>query len=106
VTGFLILGQTACLDTVERDDHSRHTSSNAPNLNLLSWVCSGKVALPGGMLVVGSIVAVATHFVGSSATVVAPSECWVYASEATTVASIIEDAAFQLAPMIGSSVVA
>jgi hypothetical protein len=70
VTGFLILGQVACWDTAERDDHSCHTLRKGPNLDLLGLVYSRKVALPGGMLVVGSVVAVATHSTSSSATVV------------------------------------
>jgi hypothetical protein len=58
------------------------------------------------MLDVGSVMAVVAHSAGSSTTVVAASERWVYASKATTVASRIEDAAFALAPTTGSSVVA
>jgi hypothetical protein len=55
---------------------------------------------------VGSIVAVAVHYAGSSATVVAASEHWVFASEAAAIASGIEGAAFALTSAAGSSVVA
>jgi hypothetical protein len=55
---------------------------------------------------VGSVMAVATHSASSSATVVAASEHWVYASEAAAIASGIEDVVFSLAPMTGSSMVA
>jgi hypothetical protein len=65
-------------------------------------VYSGKVALPGGMLGVCSVVAVAIH----SASSFAASARWVSASEAMTIASEIEGAAFALASMAGSSVVA
>jgi hypothetical protein len=58
------------------------------------------------MLAVGSVMAVATHSASSSATVVATSEHWVYASEAAAIASGIEDVVFSLAPMTGSSMVA
>jgi hypothetical protein len=61
---------------------------------------------PGRMLAVGSIVAVAAHFVGSSAVEVTTSERWVYTSKAIAVASRIEDAAFALAHVTDSSVVA
>jgi hypothetical protein len=66
----------------------------------------GKVALPSGMLAMDSVVAVAAHSAGSSATVVATSVCWVSTSEATTVASRIKGAAFTLAYVAGSFVVA
>jgi hypothetical protein len=58
------------------------------------------------MLAVDSVVVVAAHFAGSSATVVAISMCWVSASEATTGASRIKGAAFALAYVAGSFVVA
>jgi hypothetical protein len=106
MTDFLILGQVACWDTAERDDNSCNTRSKGPNLDLLDWVCSGKVALPGTMLVVGSIVAVAAHSASSSAVVVTASARWVSAFEAAAVASGIEGAAFALAYTAGSSVVA
>jgi hypothetical protein len=105
VTGFLILGRMTYWDTAERDDHSCYTLSKGPNLDVVGWVCSGKVAQPGVMLVVGSVVAVVAHFAGSFAKVVAASERWVYASEATSIASRIEDAAFALAPAVSSSMV-
>jgi hypothetical protein len=49
---------------------------------------------------------VAIHSTGSSTTVVIASACWVSTSIATTVASIIEGAAFALASVAGSSMVA
>jgi hypothetical protein len=55
---------------------------------------------------VDSVVVVAAHSAGSSATLVATSVCWVSASEATTVASRIKGAAFTLAYVAGSFVVA
>jgi hypothetical protein len=58
------------------------------------------------MLAVGSDTAVAVHSAGSSATVVAASEHWVLASEAAAIASGIGGAAFALASMAGSYVVA
>jgi hypothetical protein len=58
------------------------------------------------MLVVGSTVAVAIHFAGSSVVVVAVSERWVSTFEAVAIASGIEDAAFALAFATGPSVVA
>jgi hypothetical protein len=60
---------------------------------LLGWVCSGKVALSGGMLDVGSVVAVAVHSIGSSAVMVASFEHWVSATKVVAVASRIEDTA-------------
>jgi hypothetical protein len=80
--------------------------TKGPNLDHLGWVCYGKVALPGGILVVGSVMVVAIHSTGSSTTVVIASACWVSTSIATTVASIIEGAAFALASVAGSSMVA
>jgi hypothetical protein len=62
--------------------------------------------LPGGMRAVGSTVVLAAHSVGSSAVVVAASECWVSASRATAIASEIEGAVFALASTAGSSAVA
>jgi hypothetical protein len=47
------------------------------NLGLLGWLCPGTVAPPGGMLAVGSDVAVVVHSAGSSAVVVAASVHWV-----------------------------
>jgi hypothetical protein len=105
VTGFLILGQVACWDTAERDDHSCHTRSKGPNLDLLGLVYYGKVALSGEMLVVGSVMVVVAHSAGSSTAVVAASVHWVFASEAVVVAFKIEGAAFALTSMAGSSVV-
>jgi hypothetical protein len=58
------------------------------------------------MLAVGSVMAVAAHSTSSSATVVAASKHWVYASEAAAIASGIEDVVFSLAPTTGSSMVA
>jgi hypothetical protein len=58
------------------------------------------------MLAVCSVMAVAAHSTGSSTALVTATESWVYASEATVVASGIEDAVFALAPMTSSSVVA
>jgi hypothetical protein len=55
---------------------------------------------------VSSVVAVAVHSTGSSTAVVTASEHWIPASGATTVASEIEGAAFALASMTGSSVMA
>jgi hypothetical protein len=69
-------------------------------------VHSGKVALPGRMLVVGSIMAVVVHSACSFATVVAASEHWVSTSGAMAVASEIEGDAFVLASAAGSIVVA
>jgi hypothetical protein len=69
-------------------------------------MCSRKVALPGGMLAVGSVIAVAIHSTGSSAVVVTSSQRWVSTSEAVAVTSGIEGTAFALASMAGSSVVA
>jgi hypothetical protein len=69
-------------------------------------VHSGKVALPGGMLVVGSVVAVAVHSTGSSTTVVAASEHWVSGSRIVAIASEIEGVAFALPSVPSSSVVA
>jgi hypothetical protein len=69
-------------------------------------VYSGKVALLGGMLDVGSTMAVAVHSARSSATVVATSACWVSASEVVTVASEIEGAASALAYVADSFMVA
>jgi hypothetical protein len=106
MTGFLIQEQTTCWDTVERDVHSCHTKSKDPNLDLLGWLCPRKVALPGGILVVRFDTAVAAHSTGSSAMVVIASEHWVSAYEAATVASRIVGAAFALAPVAGSSMVA
>jgi hypothetical protein len=68
-------------------------------------VYSGKVALPGRMLAVGSTVAVAVYSVDSSAAVVSASMCWVSASEAVADASKIVGAAFALASVVGSSTV-
>jgi hypothetical protein len=65
-----------------------------------------KVALSGGMLVVGSIMAVAIDSTNSSVAVVAASERWVSTFEAATIASGIKGAAFALASAAGSSVVA
>jgi hypothetical protein len=62
--------------------------------------------LPGGMLVVGSIMAVVVHYVGSSVVVVTASEHWVSASGAMAIASEIVGAAFALASMTSSSAVA
>jgi hypothetical protein len=56
VTSFLILGQAACWDTVERDD-------------LLGLVHSRKVVLSSGMLAAGFIMAVAVHSASSFAVV-------------------------------------
>jgi hypothetical protein len=64
VTGFLILGQAACWDTVERDDHSCRLGSKGQNLGRLGLMHSRKVVLLGGMLALGSIVAVAVHSTG------------------------------------------
>jgi hypothetical protein len=58
------------------------------------------------MLVVGSLVAVVVHSAGSSALVVAASEHWVSASRVVAVASKIEGAAFVLASVADSSMVA
>jgi hypothetical protein len=58
------------------------------------------------MLVVGSVMAVAAHSASSSAAVIAASEHWVYAYEAMTIASRIEDATIALAPAANSSMVA
>jgi hypothetical protein len=69
-------------------------------------VYSGKVALPGRMLAVGSIMVVAGHSAESSATMVTASKRWVPTSEATTVASEIAGATFALTSMADSSVVA
>jgi hypothetical protein len=74
MTGFLILEQTACWDTVKQDVHSYHTKSKDTNLDLLGWLCPGKVAAPGEMLVVGSDMAVVVHSTSSSVVVVAASE--------------------------------
>jgi hypothetical protein len=57
------------------------------------------------MLVVGSVVAVVVHSVGSSAVVVATSERWVSASEAAAIAYGIEGATFALASAADSSMV-
>jgi hypothetical protein len=62
--------------------------------------------LSGGMRAVGPAIAVAAHCAGSSATVVAASECVVSTSGATAVASEIEGATFVLAFVAGSSTVA
>jgi hypothetical protein len=48
-----------------------------PNLDLLGWLCPGTVAPPGGMLAVGSDMAVVVHSAGSSDAVVAASVHWV-----------------------------
>jgi hypothetical protein len=69
-------------------------------------VHSGKGALSGGMLAAGSVMAVAANAIGLSAAVVAVSERRVSASGAMTIASEIEGAAFALASVAGSSVVA
>jgi hypothetical protein len=68
-------------------------------------VYSGKVALPGRMLAVGSTVAVVVHSIDSFAAVVSASMCWVSASEAVADASKIVGAAFALASVVGSSAV-
>jgi hypothetical protein len=62
--------------------------------------------LPGGMLVAGSVLAVAIHSAGSSGVVVTASEHWVSASASTTVAPKIEGTAFALASTASSYVVA
>jgi Na+/proline symporter len=67
-------------------------------------VHSGKVALPGGMLGVGSVMVVAVHSTCLSTVMVAASERWVYASGVVAIASKIEGAAFALAFVVGSSV--
>ena len=64
------------------------------------------VALPGGRLAAGSVMAVAVHSVDSSAVVVAASEYLAYASGTAAVASDIEGAAFALTAAAGSSAVA
>jgi hypothetical protein len=64
------------------------------------------VALPGGMLAMGSIVVVVVHSAGSFAMVVAASKRWVSTSEAVTVAFEIEGTAFALTSMSSSSMVA
>jgi hypothetical protein len=69
-------------------------------------VHSGKVALLGGMLVVGSVVVVAVHSIGSSVAVVAASRCLVSPSGVVAIASGMEGAAFALASMAGSSTMA
>jgi hypothetical protein len=69
-------------------------------------VDSGKVALLGGMLAVGSALAVDVHSIGSSAAVVIASTRWVSVSEAAAVASEIEGTANTLASVAGSSMVA
>jgi hypothetical protein len=69
-------------------------------------VHSGKVALPGGMLAVGFVMAVAAHSTSSSAAVVVTSECWVSSYGVADTASEIEGAVFALASVAGSSVVA
>jgi hypothetical protein len=66
----------------------------------------GKVALSGGMLAMGPVMAVVIHSTGSSVAVVTASEHWVSASGATAIASEIEGAAFVLAYVAGSSAVA
>jgi hypothetical protein len=58
------------------------------------------------MLAVGSVMAVAAHSTGSSATVVAASAHWVSTFDFAVVASRIEGAAFAFASAAGSSVVA
>jgi hypothetical protein len=80
--------------------------ARAQTLTSLVLVHSRKVALMGGMLAVGSVMAVAIHSTGSSAAVVAASEHWVSASGVVVVASEIEGAAFALASMASSSMVA
>jgi hypothetical protein len=69
-------------------------------------VDSGKVALLGGMLAVGSALAVAVHSIGSSAAVVIASARWVSVFEVAAVASEIEGTANTLASVAGSSMVA
>jgi hypothetical protein len=69
-------------------------------------VCSRKVALPGGKLAVSSVVAVVVHSTGSSVAVVTASEHIFSAYEVAAIASEIEDTAFALASLAGSSVVA
>jgi hypothetical protein len=58
------------------------------------------------MLVVGPVIAVLVHSVGSSVVVVTASEHWFSASGAVAVASKIEGATFALACVAGSSAVA
>jgi hypothetical protein len=69
-------------------------------------VCSGKVALLGEMLTMGSVVVVAVHSTSSSTVVVIASERRVSASEAVAVASGIEDDVFALTSVADSSMVA
>jgi hypothetical protein len=66
----------------------------------------GKVVLLGGMQAVGSAMAVAVHFAGSVAAVVATFERWASASGVAPIASKVEGTAFALALVVGSSVVA
>jgi hypothetical protein len=69
-------------------------------------VHSRKAALPDRMLAAGSIVAVVVHSSCSSTVVVSGSEHWVSTFKVVAIASEIEGAAFALASVAGSSVVA
>jgi hypothetical protein len=62
--------------------------------------------LPDGMQAVGSAMAVAIHFAGSIAAVVATSKHWASASRVAPIASEVEGTAFALALVAGSSAVA
>jgi hypothetical protein len=62
--------------------------------------------LPGGMHAVGSAMAVAVHFAGSVAAVVATSKRWASTSRVVPIASEVEGTAFALTLVAGSSAVA
>jgi hypothetical protein len=96
----------ACWGIVRRDDHSCHTSNEAPNLDLLGSAHYARVALRGRVPVAGSVGAAPVHSGGSAAVRFAATGHLALASGTAAVASEIGGAAFASASACDSSAVA